>query len=156
MISLNNINLFFGADPLFEDVSFLINRTDRIGLTGRNGAGKTTLLKIIKGFVTPTSGQVSVPRDATIGYLPQEFHHTSQLSILEETQKAFEEVIKLQLKIEDINIQLATRDDYETDSYMDLITDLHETEDRFRILGGYEMEEKTEKIYPGGFGPQHE
>jgi len=149
MISLNNINLFFGADPLFEDVSFLINRTDRIGLTGRNGAGKTTLLKIIKGFVTPTSGQVSVPRDATIGYLPQEFHHTSQLSILEETQKAFEEVIKLQLKIEDINIQLATRDDYETDSYMDLITDLHETEDRFRILGGYEMEEKTEKILKG-------
>jgi ATP-binding cassette, subfamily F, member 3 len=149
MISLNNINLFFGADPLFEDVSFLINRTDRIGLTGRNGAGKTTLLKIIKGFVTPTSGQVSVPRDATIGYLPQEFHHTSTLSILEETQKAFEEVIKLQLKIEEINIQLATRDDYETESYMDLITDLHETEDRFRILGGYEMEEKTEKILKG-------
>lgn len=149
MISLSNVNLFFGADPLFEDVSFLINRTDRIGLTGRNGAGKTTLLKIIKGLVQPTSGQISIPREATIGYLPQEFHHTSKLSILEETQKAFEQIIKLQEAIEDINIQLGTRDDYESDSYMDLITRLHETEDRFRILGGYEMEEKTEKILKG-------
>lgn len=149
MISLSNVNLFFGADPLFEDVSFLINRTDRIGLTGRNGAGKSTILKIIKGYIQPTGGQISIPRDATIGYLPQEFHHTSQLSILEETQKAFEQVIVLQQKIEDINIQLATRDDYESDSYMDLITQLNETEDRFRILGGYEMEEKTEKILKG-------
>ncbi len=149
MISLSNVHLFFGADPLFEDVSFLINRTDRIGLTGRNGSGKTTLLKIIKGFVQPTGGQISIPRDATIGYLPQEFHHTSHLSILEETQKAFEQVIILQQKIEDINIQLSTRDDYESDAYMKLITDLHENEDRFRILGGYEMEEKTEKILKG-------
>jgi len=149
MISLSGVNLFFGADPLFEDVSFLINRNDRIGLAGRNGAGKSTLLKIIKGYVQPTGGQVSIPRDATIGYLPQEFHHTSKLSILEETQKAFEQVVVLQAKIEDINIQLATREDYETDSYMQLITDLHETEDRFRILGGYEMEEKTEKILKG-------
>jgi len=149
MISLNNINLFFGADPLFEDVSFLINRTDRIGLCGRNGAGKTTLLKIIKGINVPTSGQVSIPRDATIGYLPQEFHHTSTLSILEETQKAFEQVMILQNKIDDINIQLGTRDDYESDAYMKLITDLHDFEDRYRILGGYEMEEKTEKILKG-------
>jgi ATP-binding cassette subfamily F protein 3 len=149
MISLSGVNLFFGADPLFEDVSFLINRTDRIGLCGRNGSGKTTLLKIIKGINQPTGGQISVPRDATIGYLPQEFHHTSTLSILEETQKAFEQVIILQNKIEEINIQLATRDDYETESYMDLITQLHESEDRFRILGGYEMEEKTEKILKG-------
>src|SRR5687767_10712132 len=121
MISLSNVNLFFGADPLFEDVSFLINRTDRIGLCGRNGAGKSTLLKIIKGLTQPTSGQISIPRDATIGYLPQEFHHTSTLSILEETQKAFEKVIELQHQLEDINVQLATRDDYETDSYMNLI-----------------------------------
>jgi ATP-binding cassette subfamily F protein 3 len=149
MISLSGVNLFFGADPLFEDVSFLINRTDRIGLCGRNGSGKTTLLKIIKGINQPTGGQISIPRDATIGYLPQEFHHTSTLSILEETQKAFEQVIILQNKIEEINIQLATRDDYETESYMDLITQLHESEDRFRILGGYEMEEKTEKILKG-------
>ncbi len=149
MISLSGINLFFGADPLFEDVSFLINRTDRIGLCGRNGSGKTTLLKIIKGFVQPTGGQISIPRDATIGYLPQEFHHTSNLSILEETQKAFEQVMELQQKIEEINIQLGTRDDYESDAYMKLITDLHETEDRYRILGGYEMEEKTEKILKG-------
>lgn len=149
MISLNNINLFFGADPLFEDVSFLINRTDRIGLCGRNGAGKSTLLKIIKGLNQPTSGQISVPKDATIGYLPQEFHHTSSLSILEETQKAFEQVLELQNKIDDINIQLGTRDDYESDAYMKLITDLHEFEDRYRILGGYEIEEKTEKILKG-------
>jgi ATP-binding cassette subfamily F protein 3 len=149
MISLNNINLFFGADPLFEDVSFLINRTDRIGLCGRNGAGKSTLLKIIKGLNQPTSGQISVPKDATIGYLPQEFHHTSSLSILEETQKAFEKVVELQDKIDDINIQLGTRDDYESDAYMKLITDLHDFEDRYRILGGYEMEEKTEKILKG-------
>lgn len=149
MISLSNISLVYGGEALFEDINFLINKTDRIGLTGRNGAGKSTLMKMILNMISPTTGSISTPRDCTIGYLPQEFHHTSSLSILEETQKAFAKVVQYQQELEDINVQLATRDDYESESYMDLITRLNEVEDRFRILGGYEMEEKTEKILKG-------
>lgn len=149
MISVANVSVLFGADPLFENISFLINRTDRIGLAGRNGAGKSTLLKIIKGLYKPTSGEVAIPRDATIGYLPQEFHNTSTLSVIEETRKAFEQAVYIEQKIEKINLELAERTDYESDAYMKLIEDLGDLQHRFQVLGGYEMEEKIEKILKG-------
>lgn len=149
MISVANVSVLFGADPLFENISFLINRTDRIGLAGRNGAGKSTLLKIIKGIYKPTSGEVAVPRDATIGYLPQEFHNTSSLTVIEETRKAFEQAVLIEQKIEKINLELAERTDYESESYMKLIEDLGDLQHRFQVLGGYEMEEKIEKILKG-------
>ncbi len=149
MISIANVSVLFGADPLFENISFLINRTDRIGLAGRNGAGKSTLLKIIKGLYKPTSGEVAIPRDATIGYLPQEFHNTSSLSVIEETRKAFEQAVEIEHKIEKINLELAERTDYESDAYLKLIEDLGDLQHRFQVLGGYEMEEKIEKILKG-------
>ncbi len=149
MISIANVSVLFGADPLFENISFLINRTDRIGLAGRNGAGKSTLLKIIKGLYKPTSGEVAIPRDATIGYLPQEFHNTSTATVIEETRKAFEQAVLIEQKIEKINLELAERTDYESDSYMKLIEDLGDLQHRFQVLGGYEMEEKIEKILKG-------
>lgn len=149
MISVNNISVLFGSDVLFENVSFLINRTDRIGLTGRNGAGKSTLLKIIKGINKPTGGAISVPREATIGYLPQEFHNQSTLTVMGETQKAFDRVLELEKQLEKLNIELSTREDYESDSYMKLIENLNDVQHQFQVLGGYEMEEKVERILKG-------
>jgi len=154
MISIHNIAVLFGGEALFEDVSFLINRTDRIGLTGRNGAGKSTLLKIIKGINRPTSGSVAVPREATIGYLPQEFHNHSTLTVMEETRKAFDKVLDLEHRLARLNEELVTRTDYESDSYLKLIEDMNEAQHRFQVLGGYEMEEKVERILKGlGFDP---
>lgn len=154
MIGVSNLSVIFGGEPLFENISFLINREDRIGLTGRNGAGKSTLLKIIKGIQKPTSGEVSMPRDATIGYLPQEFHNTSQLTVMEETRKAFEKAIALEKKIAGIQEELTKRTDYESDSYMQLIEQMNDAQHHFQVLGGYEMEEKMERILKGlGFDP---
>ncbi len=154
MIGVSNLSVIFGGKPLFENISFLINREDRIGLTGRNGAGKSTLLKIIKGIQKPTSGDVSVPRDATIGYLPQEFHNTSSLTVIEETRKAFERIIDLEKKIARIQEELTSRTDYESDSYMHLIEQMNDAQHHFQMLGGYEMEEKMERILKGlGFEP---
>lgn len=149
MIGVSNLSVIFGGKPLFENISFLINREDRIGLTGRNGAGKSTLLKIIKGIQKPTSGSVSIPRDATIGYLPQEFHNTSQLTVIEETRKAFEKAITLEKKITEIQEELVSRTDYESDSYMQLIEQMNDLQHHFQVLGGYEMEEKMERILKG-------
>lgn len=149
MIGVSNLSVIFSGKPLFENITFLINREDRIGLTGRNGAGKSTLLKIIKGIQKPTSGSVSIPRDATIGYLPQEFHNTSQLTLIDETRKAFEKVIALEKKISEIQVELVSRTDYESDSYMQLIEQMNDAQHHFQVLGGYEMEEKMERILKG-------
>lgn len=149
MIGVSNLSVVYGGKPLFENISFLINRDDRIGLTGRNGAGKSTLLKIIKGIQKPTSGEVSMPRDATIGYLPQEFHNTSSLTVIEETRKAFEKAIALEQKIANIQEELTRRTDYESDNYMQLIEQMNDAQHHFQVLGGYEMEEKMERILKG-------
>lgn len=149
MIGVSNLSVVYGGKPLFENISFLINRDDRIGLTGRNGAGKSTLLKIIKGIQKPTSGEVSMPRDATIGYLPQEFHNTSSLTVIEETRKAFEKAIALEQKIANIQEELTRRTDYESASYMQLIEKMNDAQHHFQVLGGYEMEEKMERVLKG-------
>ncbi|MBW7937245.1 MAG: ABC-F family ATP-binding cassette domain-containing protein, partial [Flavobacteriales bacterium] len=124
MISISNLSVIFGGESLFENISFLINRTDRIGLTGRNGAGKSTLLKIIKGLQKPTSGEISIPKEATIGYLPQEFSNHSVLSVKEETRSCFEEAIALEKKIEQLNEALSSRTDYESLDYLKIIENL--------------------------------
>lgn len=155
MVGVSNVTVSFGGTVLFENITFLINRDDRIGLTGRNGAGKSTLLKIISGYQAPTSGDVTRPRDCTIGYLPQEFHNTSVLSVKEEARTTFEEVVRLEKELAILNEQVATREDYESDSYFKLLEDLHDKQQRFQLLGGYEMEEQIEKILKGlGFSQE--
>lgn len=149
MISVSGLAVGFSGNYLFEDISFLINRTDKIGLTGRNGAGKSTLMKILGGAQRADEGTVSVPRECRIGYLPQDLKSDSKETILNETRKAFAEVLQLRSDLDQIQHDVATRTDYESDGYMKLLEQLHEKEERFGMLGGYEIDEKTEKVLFG-------
>jgi ATP-binding cassette subfamily F protein 3 len=139
---------------MFDKVSFLINSSDKIGLVGRNGAGKSTLLKVLKGIQPIDGGDIMYPKGTIIGYLPQEINSTSQLTVIEETKRAFEHVLELIKQNEDIVHQLETRTDYESDSYMDLINKMQEVEHQIEIHDGYGIEEQTERVLKGlGFDP---
>jgi ATP-binding cassette subfamily F protein 3 len=128
MVSVNQLTLDFGTFLLFEDISFLINPRDRIGLVGKNGAGKTTLLKIICGLQDPTSGQVTMPRDFSFGYLPQVMQHHDRFSVFEETEQAFAGIKKLEKEIEELTDAIGHRDDYHSDDYLLLIDRLTEAD----------------------------
>ena len=149
MVSINGVTVSFGGYDLFDNVSFLINPKDRIGLAGKNGAGKSTMLKILAGFQTPTKGEVSRPKDCKIGYLPQDMTHQHGRTVYEETESAFEEIKLLQAKLVDINHQLETRTDYESDAYMHLIQDLTDINERLNMIGVDNTEEEIEKVLVG-------
>jgi ATP-binding cassette subfamily F protein 3 len=154
MIAVSNISLHFSGRTMFDAVSFLINETDKIGLVGRNGAGKSTLLKVLKGIQPLDGGNVMLPKGTIIGYLPQELHYQSQLSVLDEAKTAFEEPLRLQKERDQILHELETRTDYETDSYMDLINQLQEAEHLLEIHDVNGIEEQAERILKGlGFDP---
>lgn len=149
MVSINGVTVSFGGYDLFDNVSFLINPKDRIGLAGKNGAGKSTMLKILAGYQTPTKGEVSRPKDCKIGYLPQDMTHQHGRTVYEETESAFEEIKKLQARLVDINHQLETRTDYESDAYMVLIQDLTDINERLNMIGVDNTEEEIEKVLIG-------
>ncbi|MBI4944831.1 MAG: ABC-F family ATP-binding cassette domain-containing protein [Bacteroidetes bacterium] len=149
MVSINEISVHFGGRTLFEEISFLINKQDRIGLAGRNGAGKSTLLKIIAGEQTPDSGEVTKPNTCTIGYLPQDMTHQPGKTVFDETASAFTEVQALEKKIAQVNEQIATRTDYESDEYMQLIHDMHDYGERMNHLGGYSLHADIESTLLG-------
>ena len=149
MVSINGVTVSFGGYDLFDNVSFLINPKDRIGLAGKNGAGKSTMLKILAGFQIPTKGEVSRPKDCKIGYLPQDMTHQHGRTVYEETESAFEEIKRLQAKLVDINHQLETRTDYESDAYMLLIQDLTDINERLNMIGVENTEEEIEKVLIG-------
>ena len=149
MISVSQLSVDFGGHSLFKEVSFLINPKDRIGLVGKNGAGKTTLLKILSGLLQPTSGEVTKPKDFTIGYLPQHMKHADGFTVFEEVEKAFDELKALELSIEKINVQLTTRTDYDSDEYSDLIHSLTEKNDHLQILGGVNYISDIEQTLKG-------
>ncbi len=136
MVSVNQLAVEFGGFSLFNDVSFLVNPKDKLGLAGKNGAGKSTLLKILAGIQSPTRGVVSIPKDIKIGYLPQHMKHDDTGTVWEEVEKAFGELKVLESEIEKLNLQLAERTDYESESYLDLIHKLTEKNDRLSLLGG--------------------
>ena len=121
MLSVEHLSVEFSARPLFSDVSFVINKKDRIALVGKNGAGKSTLLKILSGHQEPTSGTVSVQNDITIGYLPQVMVLSDEHTVMQEAEKAFEHISEMQESIERLNNQLAERTDYESADYMALV-----------------------------------
>ncbi|MFR9661251.1 MAG: ABC-F family ATP-binding cassette domain-containing protein [Rikenellaceae bacterium] len=149
MISLDNVSVSYSGWQLFDNISFLINPKDRIGLVGRNGAGKSTLLKIIIGEGQPTSGGVSKNGDCTLGYLPQQMRVADTTSLAEETAKAFEEVIKVEKRIAELTEQISTRDDYESAEYEKLLHELNDATDRYHILGGDTREADIEKTLLG-------
>ena len=149
MISLDNLTVSYGGWTLFDNISFLINPKDRIGLVGRNGAGKTTLLRIITGEQQPTSGSVTLNGDCTIGYLPQTMRVADTTTLVEETAKAFEEVLRLEAEIEHLTREIAERTDYESDGYAQLLHRLNDAQDHYHILGGETRDADIEKTLLG-------
>ena len=154
MISLNDITVAFGSFTLLDDVSFHISDRDRIGLVGKNGAGKSTLLKIIMGEQTPTSGSVTKPNEVNIGYLPQIMEHHHGHTVIDETLTAFEEVNRLNQRLEELKHQVETRTDYESDEYARLIAEMSEVSERVTYFSNETPEIQAEKVLLGlGFKP---
>ena len=138
MISVDALAVEFGGQTLFKDISFVINENDRIALMGKNGAGKSTLLKILAGAREPSRGQVSAPEGTKIAYLPQHLLTEDCRTVFEETSLAFAEILQMEAKINEINEQLSTRTDYESDEYMQLIEQVSSLSERF-----YSIEERN-------------
>jgi ATP-binding cassette subfamily F protein 3 len=149
MISVDQLVVSFGGFDLFKGVSFLITPKDRIGLTGKNGAGKSTMLKILAGKQLPTEGTVSFPKDTRIGYLPQHMTVDNTKTVFDETKTAFDEILNLKAEIDRVNHEIATREDYESDSYMNLIDRVTELNDRYQMVGGTNMEAEIEQTLKG-------
>ena len=149
MISIEGLKVEFGVKPLFQDVSFVINDKDRIALVGKNGAGKSTMLKILCGMQKPTSGNVSVPTDTTIGYLPQVMNLQDSTTVKEEARKAFAGITDLKAKIDELNKQLSERTDYESDEYMALVHKFSVEHDRYMMMGADNYEAEIERTLTG-------
>ncbi len=149
MISVNQLTVQFGGFNLFKDVSFLVNPKDRIGLVGKNGAGKSTMLKILCGLQQPSSGEVVIPDDAKIGYLPQQMIHQDGKTVLDEARTAFSEVLEMEKRIQKLNNELSLREDYESQEYLDMIHEISDLSDRFHMLGGANIDESLEQTVLG-------
>lgn len=149
MLSVNNLSVYFTGRYLFDSVSFLITERDRAGLVGKNGAGKTTLLRIITGEQEPEGGSISKPNGLEIGYLPQEIVTTGPGTVFEEAIRAFAPVLALKTEADKLSLEISERTDFHSEAYLQLLNRHHELEERFRMLGGNEMEGETEKILLG-------
>ena len=149
MLNIHNLSVSFGGSYLFEEVAFTLSAGDRVGLVGKNGAGKSTMLKILAGDLKPDSGNIATDKEVRIGFLRQDIDFVQGRTVLEEAYTAFEEIKYAENKIDQINNQLATRTDYESQSYHDLIEELSDVTHRYEILGGYNYVGNTEKILTG-------
>lgn len=149
MIAVDQLAVMFGATPLFTNVCFNINNKDRIALVGKNGAGKSTLLKILSGSQKASSGSVAIEKEATIGYLPQVMVLSDDHTVIEETEKAFADIRNLQQRIERENQELANRDDYESQDYLELVERFAHDNDRFQLMGGLNYRAQMERTLLG-------
>ena len=149
MISIDNLKVEFGVKPLFDNVSFVINDKDRIALVGKNGAGKSTMLKIICGLQKPTSGNVAIPNDTTIGYLPQVMNLQDNTTVREEVKKAFADISKMKERVDKLNEELTQRTDYESDSYMELVQKFTTEHERYMMMGADNYEAEMERTLTG-------
>lgn len=149
MISVDQLSIEFGGFQLFKDVSFVVNPKDRIGLVGKNGAGKSTLLKVFMGMQPATKGNVSIPPDISLGYLPQNMICRDSRTVFDEAREAFSEVLKLDEEIKKLNTQLSERTDYESPEYLKIIHKLTEASDRYQLLGGGSIEANIEQTLIG-------
>lgn len=149
MISVEGLKVEFGVKPLFQDVSFVVNTRDRIALVGKNGAGKSTMLKILCGLQRPTSGNVAIPTDTTIGYLPQVMHLQDDTTVREEARKAFSNQTELKERLDRMNREMAERTDYESEEYMALVERFTQEHDRYMMTGGENYEAEIERTLTG-------
>ena len=149
MFSVENLKVEFGARPLFHDVSYVVGDKDRIALVGKNGAGKSTMLKIIAGLQQPTSGTVSIPKEMTIGYLPQVMKLTDSRTVRQEAETAFEDLHNLQAEVERLNNQLVERTDYESEEYHALIDRFTRESERYQMMGGGNYQAELEQALLG-------
>ena len=149
MILIDKLSVEFGVKPLFTDVSYVINRHDRIALVGKNGAGKSTMLKIIAGLQQPTSGRVSKPKDLSIGYLPQVMVLSDSLTVRQETEKAFSDTITLEQHLDSLNQQLVDRTDYESAEYQELIEEMTNLNEQLSMINSNNRDAEIEKTLLG-------
>jgi ATP-binding cassette subfamily F protein 3 len=149
MLNIHNLSVSFGGTYLFEEVTFRMGAGDRVGLVGKNGAGKSTMLKILAGDFKPDSGSIATEKEVRIGFLRQDIDFEQGRTVLEEAYQAFTDIKEVERKLEEINHQLVTRTDYESESYSQIIEDLSDYTHRFELLGGYNYVGDTEKILLG-------
>ena len=149
MISVEGLTVEFGGFTLFDDISFVVNKKDRIALVGKNGAGKSTLLKIFAGVQSPTSGSVSVPKEVSIGYLPQHMQLVDNHTVREEAELAFAHIHEMEAEIERLNIELAERTDYESEAYQKLIDRMTYLTEHFQMMGGNNYQAELERTLMG-------
>ncbi len=149
MFNAHNITVSFGGETLFNEISFRLGRGDHIGLIGKNGAGKSTLLKLMTLENQPTSGSFALEKNCKIGYLPQDLDFDNGRTVLEEAYLAFEEIKKVESRQEEIHKIMEQTQDYESQSYMELLDELNELNNRFEMIGGYHYQSQTEKILLG-------
>jgi len=149
MLNVHNLSVSFAGTDLFSEITFKLNKGDRIGLIGKNGAGKSTLLKVISKDIESTTGVMAFDKDIRIGFLRQDIDFVEGRTILEEAYQAFEEIKQLESKLDRINHELAERTDYESEYYHDLMVNLNEYSHRYELLGGYNYQGNTEKILQG-------
>lgn len=149
MISVEGLKVEFGVTPLFQDVSFVINKKDRIALVGKNGAGKSTMLKILSGLQSPTEGTVAVQRGVTIGYLPQVMILSDTRTVMAEAEMAFEHIFELQDRLARMNQELADRTDYDSEEYHELIDRFTHDNERFLMMGGTNYRAEIERTLTG-------
>ncbi len=149
MLNIHNLSVSFQGDYLFEKITFQLGAGTRVGLVGKNGAGKSTLLKIISGEQEYDEGAIATDKETSIGFLKQDIDFQKGRTVLEESYEAFKEIKSLEKQLEEINIQLAERTDYESESYHDLMVDLNEVQHQYEIHGGYNYQGETERILQG-------
>lgn len=149
MLSIQNLTVSFGGESLFNDISFRLGAGNRVGLVGKNGAGKSTLLRLLANEQSPTSGQIAKEKNISIGFLQQDIDFEQGRTVVEEAYQAFEEIIQLEGELEKINLALASRTDYNSESYHNLMVSLNEVSERYEMIGGYNYQGTTEKILLG-------
>lgn len=149
MISIEGLSVEFGGNPLFDDITYVINKKDRIALVGKNGAGKSTMLKIIAGLQQPTSGTVNIPKDMTIGYLPQQMQISDSHTVMKEAEQAFAHIFELQSRIDRMNRELSNRTDYDSQDYHDLIERVTDANEQLTMIGAANYQAEIEKTLMG-------
>ena len=149
MISIEGLSVAFGGNTLFDNITYVINKKDRIALVGKNGAGKSTMLKIIAGLQAPTLGNVNMPKDLTVGYLPQQMNLSDTRTVMEEAEQAFSHIFELQSRIERMNTELSERTDYESEYYQELIERVSNANEQLALIGASNYQAEIEKTLIG-------